>query len=102
MAKLSDEAYANTPYLWKKSFRKNLKIKILDERKECESNIEKYPCQKKELDKKKEKKNSWSLLRYNPTDRKTLQSYKLNYFIKQLVIFLIRSDSWRQYGTYVR
>ena len=47
MAKLSDEAYANTPYLRKNSFRKNLKIKILDERKECESNIEKYPCQKK-------------------------------------------------------
>ena len=69
MAKLSDEAYANTPYLWKKSFRKNLKIKILDERKEWESNIEKYPCQKKNWI-KKEKKNSWSLLRYNPTDRK--------------------------------
>ena len=32
-------------------------------------------------------------LRYNLTDRKTLQSYKLNYFIKQLVIFLIRSNS---------
>ena len=69
MAKLSDKAYANTPYLWKKSFRKNLKIKILDERKECESNIEKYPCQKKNWIKKR-KKNSWSLLRYNPTDRK--------------------------------
>ena len=71
MAKLSDEAYANTPYLWKKSFRKNLKIKILDERKECESNIEKYPCQKKNWI-KKGKKNSWSLLRYNPTDRKNI------------------------------
>ena len=29
MAKLSDEAYANTPYLWKKSFRKNLRLKFL-------------------------------------------------------------------------
>ena len=56
MAKLSNEAYANTPYLWKKSFRKNLKIKILDERKECESNIEKYPCQKKNWIKKRKKK----------------------------------------------
>ena len=101
MAKLSDEAYVNTPYFWKNSFRKNLKIKILDERKECESNIEKYPCQKKNWI-ENERKNRWSLLRYNPTDRKTLQSYKLSYFIKQLVIFLTRSDSWRQYGTYVR
>ena len=47
MAKLSDEAYGNTPYLWKKSFRKNLKIKILDERKECESNVEKYHVKKR-------------------------------------------------------
>ena len=29
----------------------------------------------------------------NLTDRKTLQSYKLNYFIKQRVIILIKSDS---------
>ena len=35
---------------------KNLKIKILDERKECESNIEKYPCQKKNWIKKGKKK----------------------------------------------
>ena len=57
---------------------------------------------KKELDKKKEKKtvDHWYGI-IQPTE-KTLQSYKLNYFIKQLVIFLIRSDSWRQYGTYVR
>ena len=33
------------------------------------------------------------VLRYNLTERKTLQSYKLNYFIKQRVIILIRSDS---------
>ena len=33
------------------------------------------------------------VLRYNLADRKTLQSYKLNYFIEQQVIILIRSDS---------
>ena len=30
---------------------------------------------------------------YNITDRKTLQSYKYNYFIKQPVMFLTRSNS---------
>ena len=34
-----------------------------------------------------------SLLRYNLTDRETLQSYKLNYFIKERVMFLTWSDS---------
>ena len=36
----------------------------------------------------------------NLTDRKTLQSYKLNYFIKQRVIILIKSDTQTQYSTY--
>ena len=80
MAKLSDEAYANTPYLWKKSFRKILKIKILDERKECESNIEKYPCQKKNWIKKRKKKtvdHCYGIIQptekhYNPTNSTTL------------------------------
>ena len=30
------------------------------------------------------------LLQYNLTNRKTPQSYKLNYFIKQWVMFLIK------------
>ena len=34
-----------------------------------------------------------SLLRYNLTDRKTLQSHKFNYFINQRVMFLTRNDS---------
>ena len=34
-----------------------------------------------------------ALLRYNLTDSKTLQSYKLNYFIKQRVILLTKSVS---------
>ena len=33
------------------------------------------------------------LLRYNPTDRKTLQFHKLDYFIKQRVTFLTRGES---------
>ena len=40
------------------------------------------------------------LLRYNQSDRKTLQSHKLNYFIKQLVMFLTRGDFQKQYNTY--
>ena len=35
--------------------------------------------------------NPINVLRYNQIDRKTLLSYKLNYFIKQRVIFLIRA-----------
>ena len=37
--------------------------------------------------------NPTNVLRFNLTDNKTLQSYKLNYFITQRVIFLIRNDS---------
>ena len=37
--------------------------------------------------------NPTNVLRFNLTDRKTLQSYKLNYFITKRVIFLIRNDS---------
>ena len=36
----------------------------------------------------------------NLHDRKTLQSYRLNYFIKQRAIILIKSDSLKQYRTY--
>ena len=34
-----------------------------------------------------------ALLRYNLTDRKTMQSYKLNYFIKQRVTLFTKSVS---------
>ena len=40
------------------------------------------------------------MLWYNLTDRKTLQSHKLNYFINQQVMFLTRNDSYKQYNTY--
>ena len=33
------------------------------------------------------------MVRYNLTDRKTLQFHKLNYYIKRRVIFLARNDS---------
>ena len=33
-----------------------------------------------------------TLLRYNLTERETLQSHKLNYFIKQWVMFLKKSN----------
>ena len=41
-----------------------------------------------------------AFLRYNLTDRKTIQSYKLNYFIKQRVILLTKNVSWKQHNTH--
>ena len=40
------------------------------------------------------------VLQYDLTNRKTLQSHKLNYFIKQGVMFFTRSNSSKQYNTY--
>ena len=40
------------------------------------------------------------LSRYNLTARKRQQSYKLNYFITQRLMFLTRSDSQKKYNTY--
>ena len=37
---------------------------------------------------------------YNLTDWKILQSHKLNYFIKQQVMFYTRSDSLKECNTY--
>ena len=51
MATISGEAYANKP--WKKLCRKNLKIKISDERKEKNAHAKKIGL-------KIQEKNSWS------------------------------------------
>ena len=40
------------------------------------------------------------VLWYNLTDRKTLQSHKLNDFMKQQVVFLMRGNYQKQYNTY--